>query len=105
MLMQAIAQKVSEQKKSNANFAVANVDQAMRVIGAMMIHLMQAHPDAARHLNRAWSSLDQAKKALREAAEEGGPPVGPPLGFGAAAIGPNQQTGSGMGGGGMGVPS
>jgi len=105
MLMQAIAQKVGEQKKSNANFASGNVEQAMRVIGAMMIHLMQSHPDVARHLNRAWSSLDQANKALKEAVQEAGPPIGPTLGFSAAGIGPNQQQGSGLGGGGMGVPS
>lgn len=103
MLTTAIMRSVNEQKKSNANFAVGNVEQAMRVIGAMMVHLMQSHPDAARHLNRAWSSLDQANKALKEAQQEAGPPVGPSLGFAGAATGPNQQTGPGLGGGGTGV--
>jgi hypothetical protein len=100
MLMTAIAQKVTEQKKANSDFAVGNVEQAKRVIGAMMIHLTGSHPDVARHLNRAWSSLDQAGKLLKEAAQEQGPPLGPTLGFSGASMGPQDQQ---MGGGGMGA--
>lgn len=92
ILMTAIAHQVNQQKKANSNFASGNVDQAMRVIGAMMIHLMQSHPEVARHLNRAWSSLDAAKKALSEATEEA-TPAGPPLGFSGAQIGPSDQMG------------
>jgi hypothetical protein len=106
LLMTAIAQRMSEAKKANANFAVSHLNQTKRVIGAMMIHLSQSHPDAARHLNRAWSSLDQAAKALAEAKAEGGEPVGPQLGFSGASIGPSQANPMrGNGGGGMGVPS
>jgi hypothetical protein len=109
MLMTAIAQKMSEQKKANANFATGNLDQVMRVVAATMVHLMQMHPEAARHLNRAWSSLDAAKKALNEAVKEEAVPVGPSLGFSGAGIGPTSLgppgVGPGAGGGGMGTPS
>lgn len=103
MLMTAIADRVNQQKKANANFATGNIDQMMRVAAAMVVHLSQAHPDAARHLNRAWSSLDQAKKALKDAMEDKTVGVGPGLGFSGAQIGPSDQMGS-MGGGPMGVP-
>lgn len=106
LLMAAIAQRVNEQKKSNANFAHGNIDQLMRVCAATMTHLMQQHPEVARHLNRAWSSLDAAKKALGDAMKDQAVPVGPQLGFGAASIGPSQANPQmGNGGGGMGVPS
>lgn len=110
MLMAAIAQRMNEAKKSNANFASANLDQMLRVVGTMQIHVAQAHPEVARHLNRAWSSLDQARKALNDAIKEQAVPTGPPLGFSGAAMGPTPagppgMGGGGMGGGGMGVPS
>jgi hypothetical protein len=106
LLMTAIAQRMSEQKKANANFAVSNLDQVMRVVASSMVHLMQSHPDASRHLNRAWSSLDAARKALNDAVKEDAVPIGPQLGFSGASIGPSQANPMrGNGGGGMGVPS
>jgi hypothetical protein len=104
LLMTAIAQRVNEQKKANAGFAVGNIDQTMRVVAATMVHLMQQHPEASRHLNRAWSSLDAAKKALNDAVKDQAMPLGPPLGFSGAAMGPTPAGPPGMGGG-MGVPS
>ena len=106
LLMTAIAQRMNEQKNSNANFAVSNLDQVMRVVAASMVHLMQSHPDASRHLNRAWSSLDAARNALNDAVKDNAVPVGPQLGFSGAQIGPSQANPQmGNGGGGMGVPS
>lgn len=106
--MTAIMQRMSESKKANANFAVGNLDQVMRVVAASMVHLMQSHPDVSRHLNRAWASLDAAKKALNDAVKEDAVPTGPPLGFSGAGLGPTQAgppgVGIGNGGGGMGVP-
>jgi len=107
MLMAAIADQVNQQKKSNANFASGNIGQIKRVAAAMVVHLSHAHPEVARHLNRAWSSLDQAEKALKDAfADETPGTIGPPLGFSGAQIGPSEAMGAGMGGGGggMGVP-
>jgi hypothetical protein len=105
--MTAIAQRVNEQKKANTGFAHGNIDQTMRVVAATMVHLMQSHPDVARHLNRAWSSLDSAKKALGDAMKDQAVPTGPPLGFSGATMGPTPAgpPGLGNGGGGMGVPS
>lgn len=108
MLMTAIADRMNQAKKANANFATGNIDQMMRVVGSMQTHIMQMHPEAARHLNKAWSSLDAAKKALNDALKEQAVPTGPPLGFSGAGIGPTPAgpPGGGMGGGGgMGVPS
>ena len=107
MLMTAIAQRVNEQKKANSGFAHGNIEQSMRVVAAMMVHMMQSHPEVARHLNRAWSSLDSAKKALSDTMKEQAVPTGPPLGFSGAAMGPapGGPPGMGNGGGGMGVPS
>lgn len=107
LLMAAIAQRVNEQKKSNAGFAHGNIEQSMRVVAAMMVHMMQSHPEVARHLNRAWSSLDSAKKALGDTIKDQAVPTGPPLGFSGAAMGatPAGPPGMGGGGGGMGVPS
>src|SRR5262245_33915823 len=103
MLMTAIADHVNQQKKSNANFATGNIGQMKRVAAAMVVHLSQAHPDVARHLNRAWASLDQAEKALKDAFASESPGVGPSLGFSGAQIGPSDQMGA-MGGGPMGGP-
>jgi hypothetical protein len=104
--MAAIAQRMSEAKKANANFATAHINQMLRVVGTMQIHLAQAHPEVARHLNRAWSALDAAKKRLDETAKEEAVPVGPQLGFSGASIGPSQANPiAGSGGGGMGGPS
>ena len=104
--MTAIAQRMSEQKKANAGFAVGNIDQCMRIVAASMVHLMQQHPEASRHLNRAWSSLDAAKKALNDAVKDEAVPVGPQLGFSGASVGPTQANPMmGNGGGPMGVPS
>lgn len=106
LLMTAIAQKMNEQKKSNADFAQKNLDQLLRVVSAMQIHVQQMHPSAARHLNRAWSALASAKKDLADAAKEAAVPVGPPLGFSGAGIRGSQVSPiPGNGGGGMGVPS
>jgi hypothetical protein len=106
LLMTAIAQRVNEQKKANAGFASGNIDQMKRVVAATMIHLMQSHPEVARHLNRAWAALDQAHKNLSETIKDEAVPVGPSLGFSGAAIGPSQANPQmGNGGGGMGVPS
>ena len=106
MLMTAIADHVNQQKKSNANFASGNIGQMKRVAAAMVVHLSQQHPEVARHLNRAWSSLDQAEKALKDAFANESPGVGPPLGFSGAQMGPSDAGGGGpVGmGGGMGVP-
>jgi hypothetical protein len=72
----------------------------------MQVHLTQSHSDAARHLNRAWSALAAAKKALGDAAKEQSVPTGPGLGFSGASLGPSQANPmAGNGGGGMGVPS
>jgi len=104
--MTAIAQRVNEQRKANSNFAHGNIDQLMRVCAATMTHMMQQHPEVARHLNRAWSSLDAAKKALGDAMKESAVPVGPQLGFGAASVGPSQANPQmGNAGGPMGAPS
>lgn len=105
MLMSAIADQMNQAKKANSNFAADNIDHWMKGVSAAVVHLSQAHPDAARHLNRAWASLDQAKKALKEAMEDSSVGVGPPLGFSGAQIGPS-GAGVGLGSpGGMGVPS
>src|SRR5262252_7793446 len=56
MLLTAIAQQVNEAKKSNANFASRNLQQMKRVVGVHMTQLQQAHPEVARHLNRAWAA-------------------------------------------------
>jgi hypothetical protein len=106
--MAAIQQKMNEQKKANAGFAGNNIDQILRVTAATMTHIMQSHPEAARHLNKAWGSLDAAKKALNDALKESAVPVGPSLGFSGAGIGPSPAgpgVPGGGGGGGMGVPS
>jgi hypothetical protein len=110
LLTTAIAQRMSEHKKANANFAVSHLEQTQRVLGTMMVHLMQMFPDVSKDLNRAWSSLDSAKKKLNDAFKESSVPTGPPLGFAAAQQGPPQQQMAaggpgGLGGGGMGVPS
>jgi hypothetical protein len=108
ILMTAIADQMNQQKKSNANFLSSNVDHWMRGVSAAVVHIAQAHPDVARHLNRAWASLDQAKKALGDAMSDQSAGVGPPLGFSGAAMGPTSgggPPGMGGGGGGMGGPS
>jgi hypothetical protein len=106
LLMTAIAQKMNEQKKSNADFASKGLDQLLRVVSAMQINVQQMHPSAARHLNRAWSALASAKKDLADAAKEAAVPTGPPLGFSGAGIRGSQVSPiAGQGGGGMGVPS
>ena len=106
MLMAAISDRMNQAKKTNANFASSTLDQQMRVLGSMQVHLMQSHPEVARHLNRAWASMDAAKKALNDAIKEQAVPTGPPLGFSGAGIGPTQAGPPGGGGGGpMGVPS
>lgn len=104
--MTAIAQRINEQKKANSGFAAGNIDQMKRVVAAHMIHMMQSHPEVARHLNRAWAALDQAGKSLNDTIKEQAVPVGPSLGFSGAAVGPSQANPQmGNGGGGMGVPS
>lgn len=106
LLVTAIAQRMSEAKKANANFATSHLDQMMRVLGVMQIHVDQMHPGAARHLNRAWAALSAAKKDLSDAAKEQSAPTGPGLGFSGAAIGPSQANPMrGNGGGGMMGPS
>jgi hypothetical protein len=107
MLMNAIAQKVGEAKKANADFATGNISQLKRVAAAMVIHLSQSHPQAARHLNKAWSALDQAEKALKDAmGDEASGGASPPLGFSGAGITgaggqPGMGPGPGMGPAGM----
>lgn len=107
LLTAAIAQRMSEAKKANANFAKAHLSQMKRVLGVMQIHISPAHPGAARHLNRAWAAIDAAEKDLDEAAKEessGGPH--PQLAFSAASLGPTQANPiAGNGGGGMQGPS
>jgi hypothetical protein len=107
ILMTAIADQMNQAKKANANFAGSNIDHWMRGVSAAVVHLSQAHPDVARHLNRAWASLDQAKKALGDAMSDSSVATGPPLGFSGATMGPTPggPPGMGGGGGGMGVPS
>ena len=108
MLMSAIADQMNQAKKSNANFLSANVDHWMKGVSAAVVHISQAHPDVARHLNRAWASLDQAKKALGDAMSDQSAGVGSPLGFSGAMMGPPPGGPPGMGGGGpggMGAPS
>lgn len=106
MLMSAIADQMNQAKKANANFASANIDHWMKGVSAAVVHMAQAHPDVARHLNRAWASLDQAKKALGDALSDQSAGVGPPLGFSGAMMGPPPGGPPGMGGaGGMGAPS
>ena len=107
IMMAAIADQVNQQKKANANFLSSNIEHWMRGVSTSVVHISQAHPDVARHLNRAWASLDQAKKALGEAASDSTAGVGPPLGFSGAQMGPTPAGPPGMGGGGgpMGVPS
>ena len=106
MLMSAIADRMNQAKKVNSNFGVANLEQQQRVVGVMQLHYMQSHPEVARHLNRAWASLDAAKKALNDAVKEQALSTGPPLGFSGAGIGPTQAGPPGSGGGGpMGTPS
>ena len=105
--MTAIAQRMNEAKKSNASFATSTLEQLLRVVSSMQVHVMQTHPGAARHLNRAWSSLEAAKKDIGDALKEQAVPPGPPLGFSGAQMGstPSGPPGMGGGGGGMGVPS
>lgn len=106
LLMAAIAQRMSEAKKANANFAQTHLAQMKRVLGTMQIHLSQAHPGAARHLNRAWAAIDAAEKDLTDSVKEESPGVGPQLGFSGAQIGPSQANPMrGNGGGGMMGPS
>lgn len=106
LLLSAIADRMSQAKKANANFATAHLDQMMRVLGVMQVHVDQMHPGAARHLNRAWAALSAAKKDLSDAAKEQSAPTGPGLGFSGAAIGPSQANPMrGNGGGGMMGPS
>lgn len=106
LLMTAIAQRMSEAKKANANFAKSHLAQVKRVLGVMQIHLSQAHPGAARQLNRAWAAIDAAEKDLTDSAKEESPGVGPGLGFSGASIGPSQANPMrGNGGGGMMGPS
>ena len=108
LLMSAIAEKMSQAKKSNANFATGNIDQMLRVIGVMQIHIQQMHPETAHHLNKAWAALSAAKKSMGEFAKDETMP-GRPLGFSGAGIGPTQAgpmgVGPGNGGGGMGGPT
>lgn len=106
LLVTAIAQKMSEAKKANANFATTHLDQMMRVLGVMQIHVDQMHPGAARHLNRAWAALSAAKKDLTDAAKESAVPARPQLAFSGAGIGPSQANPmGGNGGGGMQGPT
>lgn len=106
LLMAAIAQRMSEHKKANANFASGHLSQILRVIGTMQIHLSQSHPEVARHLNRAWSAIDAARKRMDETAKDEAVPQQPQLGFSGASIGPTQANPiAGSGGGGMGVPT
>lgn len=92
IIQTAIAQKVSQQKTADTSFLVKTIEQQMRVIGTLMVHLMQTHPEVARHLNRMWSSGDAAKKALADSIEKQAVPMGPPLNFSGAETGP-QETG------------
>lgn len=105
ILMAAISDQMNQAKKANANFLGGNIDHWKNGVSAAVVHVQQAHPDVARHLNRAWASLDQAAKALKDAMSSESPGVGPPLGFSGAQMGPTQAGPPGMGSGGMGVPS
>lgn len=105
MLMQAIAQKMSEQKKANANFASQTLDQVMRVVAAMQIHIGQMHSEAASDLHAAWGRLSSAKKKLAEAEKENAVPLGPSLGFSGAGITSQPSPIPGQGGGGMQGPT
>jgi|SRR5215472_7403961 len=103
ILTAAIANRINQEKKANTNFGVPHLEQQKRVISVMQLHYAEQHPEVARHLNRAWASLDQALKALKDAQGEQASMAGPPLGFSGAQIGPSDQMGA-MGGGPMGVP-
>lgn len=106
MLMAAIAQRMDQAKRSNVDFATSTLDQLMRVVSTMQLHTQKMHPEAATDLNRAWASLNSAKKKFNDAIKDKGSPIGPGLGFSGASIGPSQANPmGGNGGGGMGVPS
>lgn len=92
LVMAAIAKRMSEAKKSNADFAVSTLDQVMRVLSTMQIHSALTHPKAAEKINRAWANLGGAKKDFTESIKEQSVPTGPGLGFSGAQIGPSQAN-------------
>jgi hypothetical protein len=102
ILMTAIANRINQEKKANTDFGIPHLEQQKRVLSVMGLHYQEQHPEVARHLNRAWASIDQALKALKDAQGDQAM-AGPPLGFSGAQIGPSDQMGA-MGGGPMGVP-
>jgi len=104
IMMAAIANRINQEKKANTSFGVPHLEQQKRVLSVMQLHYAEQHPEVARHLNRAWASLDQALKALKDAqGDQATSMAGPPLGFSGAQIGPSDQMGA-MGGGPMGMP-
>lgn len=82
----AIAQQLNQQRTADPGFAGKTVEQMMRVCAALTLHLTTSDPVSAKHINRAWASLEQAKKAMTDNAKNQSTQVGPPLGFSGAGM-------------------
>ena len=79
------------------------VENMKRTAAVMVAKMDMSHPEVARHMARAWSSLDAALKAANQAKDNQKSAAGPPLGFSGAGMGTGQEPqGPQIGGAGAG---
>ena len=101
---QVIAKLLAElQGGAQGDYVTKVVENMKRTAAVMVAKLDMSHPEVARHMARAWSSLDAALKAANEAKdnEKQKSLAQGPLGFSGASMGTGEQP---AGPGAMGAP-
>ncbi len=103
---QVIAKLLAElQGGAQGDYVTKVVENMKRTAAVMVAKLDMSHPEVARHMARAWSSLDAALKAANEAKdnEKQKSLAQGPLGFSGASMGSGQEPQGPLGG--MGMPA
>jgi hypothetical protein len=76
---------------AQSDYVTKVVENMKRTAAVMVAKLDMSHPEVARHMSRAWSSLDAALKAAKQAQDNRQSLAQGPLGFTGAGAGTGQE--------------